>query len=302
MQQASAELRLAFVPAHCTDGALQLLLQADEHPHSVELVCVRDIPDAASLAHVASLMPPSSEVLWVEKTNQQLLGLYTVLFWLQAMGAVSAGYLMLWGVCGPSGDCYVFVGPMVYGGCAVALFFAIVHITASPFFFGRVAGVVNDMAFVIPRKLEGVTHTLDTTQKAKAYHPSFKCPITLLHCKWQRRGVSSYIKLACCTLPHGEDGLLMPVLCDAIDLLRCCHHVPTRFVNHLGVLLVVVHVDHVAQAISFLMRSGFTIAALGKGLLIATRRMGGVGEWTVHSVEGGSEIYVVRLRFFAAHA
>ena len=300
--QSKPELRLALVPSHCTSTGLHLLLHQDDGQHAVEIVCVQGIPDAAALAHIVSSMPPSSETLWVEKTNQHLLGLYTLLFWLQAMCAVCIGYVLLWAVCGLEGDCYVFVSPMVYGSCAGAVFLMIVRITASPLFYGRVAGVANGVAFVIPQKMSGVTHTLDTTQGAKAYHASFKCPITLLHCKWQRRELSSYIKLACCTLLHTEEGLLMPVLCDAIDLLRCSHQVPARFINHLGVLLLLVQGDHLAQVVAFLMRSGFTIVALGSELLIATRRMGGMGEWAVHSVEGGSDVRVVRLRFFASHA
>jgi hypothetical protein len=291
-------LRLVFAPAACAHR-----LPDDNDDYGPEIVCVREIPDASALGRV---VPEAgvAEVLWVERTNQRRLALYTLLFWLIAMAFVWCGYVLLWAICGEVGDCYVFSAPMVYGGCAVAVFLLIVRVTSSPLFYGRVSGVVNGVAFLIQRKVQGVAYALDTTQGAKTYYKGFACPITLLHCRWQRGGAlpgGSYIKLACCTLPHREEALLVPVLCDAIDLVRAAHQVPPVYANHLGLLAVLVHnsasLSHVS---SFLLGSGFTIVAMGRGLLIAIRRMGGRGEWDVQSVEGGGDVQVVRLRFISA--
>jgi hypothetical protein len=302
----TGELRLAFRSMRGGSDESVLAYDADgeeEEEDYNEILCMRDVPDASVLANVMRATK-SNMLLWVEKVNLRQLGLYTLLWALQLLGAAGSGYLLLSLLCGENGECFLFSWPVLGAGGLLLLLWGCSYLSSSSFLQSRVSGVENGMAFLIVRRARGSSFELDTSLRAKVYRQAMECPITLLRCSWRDVGPthsSSLIRLACYALPQ-EEALHVPVSCDAIDTLR---EGPLRimpFKNHLGVLVVHrwrLERPQEERFVRFLFKSGFSVVcnAQEASLIVAIKRIAGSGQWVAKQVAVQEQEVLITLFF-----
>jgi hypothetical protein len=346
----AAELVLHFIRQPCTlDLGLAIATSSEIGTAAPllptnEVICMLDVEDVTTLEHYCyaeeeeenssgGALHDEDRVLWSGKPNTRRLGLYMLLIWLQGIGMIALGHLLLEQICGVIGECYTYLSPGVYWAAMLLLLVCVARFADTDYFHGKIAAIENNVAFVLHTRSPGTTFFLMNGVHAKSYQQGIApCPLTVLYCRWKymsRRRVppttttitacahegSSFIKVALFTLPQ-EQGLQIPVACDAIDALRASFlSTGMSFMNYHGILIInqknLVEAD-TQQLMTFLFRSGFSILCNDNaaGLMVAMRRMGGYGAWKLHAVErqqqqianvfvhcAAQELLSIRLRF-----
>ena len=265
-----------------------------------ELVCMLNLQDAATLDRVLGDLDPQ-RVLWSEVTNRRRLALYTLLLWCQGISLIAVGHVCIVHICGYLDECYIYLSPGIYWMLLLGFLVAIVRFAESSYFLKHVSAVENGVAFMFKRKSRGASFLLVNSLHCKQYqYGTPACPITLLHCRWKQMDAckagsqagSSFIKLAVFSVPK-ETGLHVPVACDVIDTLRAGFRSSGMgYMNYHGVFVASTHGmagDEQQRLMTFLFKSGFSILCndASARLMVGMKRMGGFGQWKLHTVENG---------------
>lgn len=302
----AAELVLHFIREPCAFGFGATSSELGTLPTN-EVICMLDVEDVTTLEHYCyeeeGAVHDEDRVLWSGKPNTRRLALYTLLIWCQGIGLIALGHWLLEQICGVIGECYTYLSPGVYWAAMLLLLVCVTRFADTGYFHSKIAAIENNVAFLLHRRSAGTTFFLMNGVHAKSYQQGkAPCPLTVLYCRWKHMSRpttsacgahegSSFIKVALFTLPQ-EQGLQIPVACDAIDALRASFRsTGMSFMNYHGVMIINIPKNlleaDTQQLMTFLFRSGFSILCNDNaaGLLVAMRRMGGYGAWKLHSVE-----------------
>jgi len=196
-------------------------------------------------------------------------------------------------LCHGDGECRLYMSPLTYLG---TLLLAVVCLVRSNARNRILLEIKNQIVFWVPRGAQArdTFFQLDTDRSSKNYHDP-PCPISLLSCK---RNASSYVRIACFTLPQERSETHLPITCDAIDMLRHendfeavfrSYHA-RRFETHHGILVIKHPATDPAQHerfLVFLLRSGFSVLCNAPGCctMVAMKRMHGNTEiWAMDEI------------------
>jgi len=234
-----------------------------------------------------SLFPFSSfQLLWHRKPNRLRLSMF---YMLVICPVIIILLLLSWWVvdqfCSTLHDgCSIFLLPPLCMMILMAVYLSTSSFLASVLYHRLFFEIENNMGVLVTRQVKGTSFQLDTSLKSKEYSSDLECPISLLAIKWKQ--IQTCIQIAIFTLPEDET-LHLPVICDAIDIIRPPLIEPSRFTSNTsfqhyeGVLIIHHSRKKEEPLLTFLAKSGFSVLCNARqlGIIISMKQMPRGGTW-----------------------